>query len=57
MIHHVMADGTKRDSIKGRIIPKEISESILFIFSKRKETNDGYSNKTGTVREKQVLGQ
>lgn len=37
MIYHIMADGTRRDSLEGCILPKEISESVVaIIFGKEK---------------------
>ena len=52
MVKHIMADGTERDSIRGCVVPKELSESILSIFVKRGDNSNGNHNKTRTIVKK-----
>lgn len=37
MIYHIMADGTRRDSLEGYILPEDISESVLKILYSKED--------------------
>ena len=55
MIIHHMSDGSVRDSIEGFVIPKKFEEVYILANKKSKENQNGNSNKSRNIGEKQIL--